>query len=921
MRAGRGARDAGRGILSRLVIPSNARDLCFRVRGGVLCALFVGLAPLVPRPAAAQDIDEGKDALRTGKYQEAISILSKVAASDSQWIDAQRYLVRAYTTIGKYDDAENTARRATAAKGGSALWNTLGEVLLVRGKRAPAESAFVRAGAERASDSLTAALNLAILHYDRGERDRAMKEFDRFIDVYNASAGANLTSEELVAVATAVEYLGVNDHQLFKDALKAFDRAVAADPMNADARVKLGELFLRKYNFGEAQTTFEEVLQINPLNPRALLGAARRLQADGQVGGDSLLRAALNVNPEYVEARTLHGEMLLDLEDYAGAQADIDRALKVNPTDGGALAVAAAIKYLTRDQAGFEAVRQRALALNPNDAELYTKLAELSAHVRLYKAAADFAKQAVALDPKNWHAWSVLGMNQMRLGQITEGRTSLDTSFKGDPYNVWVKNTLDLLDTYKNYDLISSDHFQFMIEKSESPILAVYLKELAEQAYTTFSKKYGYTPPSPIRIEVYRSHADFSVRTVGLAGLGALGVSFGPTLAFDSPAAKDAGPFNWGSTFWHELAHTFTLGTTDNRIPRWFSEGLSVYEEHHARPGWGFGVTPGFLAAFKAGKLVPVSKMNDGFMHPAYPQQVQFSYYQASLVCELIARDWGEAALGKMLQGYKEGLTTEQVFQRVLNTDLKAFDKKFEDYLRTRFAGVLPSITDEAPQISRSMSVEDLQQSATAAPNDFGVQLVAGAGLLGRDKLDEAIAILEKARALFPEYGGDDSPYALLATAYEKKGDKQKQAEMLTKWAALTESNAKVLLKLADVLQSLGDNRGAADALDRAMFVNPFDMAMHQRLAELARAAGDKAKVVRERKAIVALGPVDKADAYYQLALAQHESGDAAGARTSVLRSLEEAPNYEKAQTLLLTLYEARVRPPDADEGMGGNRP
>ncbi len=69
-----------------------------------------------------------------------------------------------------------------------------------------------------------------------------------------------------------------------------------------------------------------------------------------------------------------------------------------------------------------------------------------------------------------------------------------------------------------------------------------------------------------------------------------------------------------------------------------------MYEEHHGRPGWGFNVTPDFLAAFKAGKLVPVSRMNEGFMHPAYPQQVQFSYYQASLVCELIARDYGEPA-------------------------------------------------------------------------------------------------------------------------------------------------------------------------------------------------------------------------------------------------------------------------------------
>jgi len=872
----------------------------------ILKAAVSTLVLLAPVALRAQD---GHDALRTGKYQEAIALLSKVPPIDSDWVSAQRDLVRAYSMIGRYDDAENTARRAVSGRGGKDLWNTLGEVLLVRGKRAPAESAFVRAGTEHASDSLTAALNLAVLRYDRGERDRAMKEFDRFIDTYNASGGANLTSEELIAVATAVEYLGANDPQLFKDALKAFDRAIAEDPSNADAKVKLGELLLSKYNFEEAQKTFEDVLQTNPKDPRALLGAARRRENDGQAGGDSLLRAALEINPDYVDARVVHAQMLLSLEDYAGAQQDIDRALKVDPTSERALAVAAAIKYLTHDQAGFSALRDRALAINPRDAELYGTLAELAAQVRLYGAAAEFAKRGVALDPKSWRGWNLLGMNQLRLGQITEGRKSLETSFGGDPYNVWVKNTLDLLDTYKNYDLVSSDHFQFMIEKDEAPILSVYLKDLAERAYATFSKKYAYSPPPPIRIEVYRSHADFSVRTVGLAGLGALGVSFGTTLAFDSPAAKDAGSFNWGSTVWHELAHTFTLGMTDNRIPRWLSEGLSVYEEHHGlKSGWGFNVTPDFLAAFKSGKLVPVSRMNDGFMHPTYPQQVQFSYYQASLVCELIARDYGEAALLKMLQGYKEGLTTDQVFQRVLNTDLKSFDKKFDDYLRARFAKPLVSITKEPPLINRTMSVQQLEQAANNAPNDFGVQLLAGMGLVARDQVDKAIPLLERARDIFPEYGGDDSPYAALAAAYEKKGDKRKQADALAQWTTRTETNFKALVTLSGLLEQLGDARGAADALDRAMFVNPFDPAMHQKLAELALAAGDKQIAVRERAAIVALGPVDRADALYQLALAQHEAGDDVHARTSVLRALEEAPNYEKAQTLLLTLYEARIR-------------
>jgi tetratricopeptide (TPR) repeat protein len=180
--------------------------------------------------------------------------------------------------------------------------------------------------------------------------------------------------------------------------------------------------------------------------------------------------------------------------------------------------------------------------------------------------------------------------------------------------------------------------------------------------------------------------------------------------------------------------------------------------------------------------------------------------------------------------------------------------------------------------------------------------------MVEHNELDKAIPYLERARDLFPEYGGDDSPYAVLATVYEKKGDQRKEADALAKWTSLTETNIKALEKLATLLEQLGDAKGAADALDRAMFVNPFDMAMHQKLAELSRAAGDKQRTVRERAAIVALGPVDKADAQYQLALAQHEAGDDVHARTSVLRALEEAPNYEKAQTLLLTLYDARMK-------------
>ena len=782
--------------------------------------------------------------------------------------------------------------------------NALGESLLGRGRIAAAESAFVRSVAMHAPDSLMAAVNLARLHFNRGERDRAMKEFDRFIDVYNNSAGT-LTSTEMTAVGIACQYLGLDAPELFKDALKSFDRAIMLDKSNIDAKIAVGELFLEKYNGADAQAAFEEVLATNPSEPRALLGEAKRRIFDSQPGVDSLLNRALEINPNFTEARVQRAQLLLESEEYALAQKEVERALAVNPSSSEALAVLAAIRYVTGDTKGYEETRQRALALNPANAEFYVTMSSAASRIRLYAVAASFALQGIAADPKSWEAHGLLGMNMLRLGKMKEGRLSLEASFTGDPYNVWIKNTLDLLDTFGNYDETTDGKFTTMIEKSESSLFSIYLRDLAERAFATFQQRYQFTPTPPIRIEVYKSHADFSVRTVGLAGLGALGVSFGTTLAFDSPAAKDAGPFNWGSTVWHELAHTFTLGLTDQHVPRWLSEGLSVYEEHHARPGWGSNVTVDFLDAFAAGKLVPVSRMNDGFMRPAYPEQVILSYHQASVVCDLIARDFGEKALLQMLLEYKAGHTTPEVFQKVLGMDPKAFDRKFDAYLRERYAGPLAALKDSLKAGTETPPAELLAQ-ANVSPGSYRIQMLAAGAMAKTGQTDAAITLLERARALFPEYGGGDGPYAGLAQLYTAKGDSKKAADALSQYVLHNETDYASHLELARLRTAAGDAAGAADALDRALYIDPYDIAVHQQLAALYHGLGDKLKTVRERRAVVALAPADKAEAYYQLALAYHEAGDDPSARKALLRSLEEAPNYVRAQALLLDIVDGK---------------
>jgi len=437
---------------------------------------------------------------------------------------------------------------------------------------------------------------------------------------------------------------------------------------------------------------------------------------------------------------------------------------------------------------------------------------------------------------------------------------------------------------------------------AEVDALAPYVGTLAEEAYASMARRYGVTAP-PIRVEVFRRHADFSVRTMGLVGLGALGVSFGPVVAMDSPSARPRGEFNWGSTLWHEIAHSFHMAASGHRVPRWFTEGLAVYEERMARPGWGDDPSPAFLSAYKEGRLLPVSRLNDGFVRPAYPEQVGFSYVQASLVCERLVEQHGFDVLVRMLHAYGRGRTTAQVFREVLGVGLEAFDRVFTDWMDRRFGTQLAALGSHGgDRAAAPRSPGDVVTLARNNPGDFRAQLLAGQRLVRDGRAADAVPFLERAKALVPEYAEADGPYRLLAQVARERGDLRRAEAELAAMTTRNERSYDAHAELAEVRLALGDSAGALRALDALMYVDPSEPEAHARLAELAEARGETAMAVREWRVLVALDPADPVTAYYRLARAELAAGNREAARKAVLRALEQAPGFEPALELLLEL-------------------
>ena len=541
-------------------------------------------------------------------------------------------------------------------------------------------------------------------------------------------------------------------------------------------------------------------------------------------------------------------------------------------------------------------------ALTPTAAPVLLVVSDLAADHRKYADALSFARAATESDPDSWTAWGLMGLNQVRLGRVEEGRANLETAFAGDPFNLWFKNTLDLLDTFGEYRVIETPHFSLVLHESEADLLAPYMAPVAERAYEEMSRRYGIAPDGPIRVEVYPSHADFSVRTVGLVGIGALGVSFGPALAIDSPAARDRGDFNWASTLWHEIAHSFHLAASDNEVPRWFSEGLAVHEQRKANPGWGHQASVGFVRALASGDMRPVSELDRGFSSPRHPGEVLQSYYQASLVFEVIEDRHGFAGIVEMLRAYRDGATNEEAFARALNVRLEDFDKDFEDFLKERFAAALASVRGEMPEMGALPGLPELQAAAATNPRSFVARMAVGQALFAEGRMTEAAAHFEAALDLFPQYGGGDGAHWYLGRIREEQGDAAAATVHYRALLLLNESHYEARVALGDLLENGGDDAGAAAVLRDLAHIHPYEIADHERLAALMESTGDLDGAAAARRAVVALGPVDRASAHYQLARVLHLAGDRAGARRAVLAALELAPNYEEALDLLLTL-------------------
>ena len=527
---------------------------------------------------------------------------------------------------------------------------------------------------------------------------------------------------------------------------------------------------------------------------------------------------------------------------------------------------------------------------------------ELAARNYRFDEAVELARRSLALDPGNSHAMADLGSHLLRTGDETGARVALEAAFKADPYSKLTMNQLTVMDKVDKYVTIRDGDVVMRLDPIEAPVLREYAMALARQALSTLAARYEFTPRGPILIEIFPKQDDFAVRTLGLPGMvGALGVCFGRVVAMDSPNAGPRGEFQWEATLWHELAHVITLQMSNQRIPRWLTEGISVYEEKKARAEWGREMDVTFAGMLNRGETLTLHDLNSAFTNP---KTISLAYFQASLLVEHIVNEYGDAALRKLVRAYATGIDTDAALKATLGTTLDQMQAGFDQTIEKMFGTMRRAmVVPEGVEGLSKMPAPALKTLAEANPRSFPVQMALGVALRKAGQHDEAMQAFERAAALVPVSGAPHEEMA--AIALEKK-DRPRAAAELKAVVALDFNNVEAARQLADLLRQLGVDRAAElqPVYQRIAAIDPFDPEAHTMLGRFALARNDADAASREFRAVIALGPVDKAAAYTDLGESYFKGGKKAEAKKQVLSALEIAPGYERAQDLLLKLVD-----------------
>lgn len=817
---------------------------------------------------------------------------------------------------GQYAAAAQAAKEGAAAGPDQQDWPLIGLDALLAGGRLAEAKALLLEALPRFPMSIRLRLKGCDVLRQNGDPAAAQALFNEIEQLAASRPWAYGLPVEQLALGRASLLAGADPKAVLE---RFFDPVQRAAPELPEAWQASGELALAKNDFALAANIFEKAAKAFPTNPEMHFGLARAYAPSDPEPMGAALERTLALNPNHVGARLLLAEHAIDGEKDEAATKLLREALQSNPACAEAHALLAVLAHLHADPKEEKQARDAALRAWPtNPAVDFLIGRKLSQKYRFAEGAAR-QRQALEFDPAYLPAKMQLAQDLLRLGQDEEGWRLVEEVQKADPYDVVAFNLATLRDRLAKFQTLTSEHFTVRMEPREAAVYGKDVLALLERAHGTLTKKYGLDLQARTIVELFPEQKDFAIRTFGLpGGSGYLGVCFGRLITANSPAARpDA--VNWQSVLWHEFCHVVTLTLTKNKMPRWLSEGISVYEERQARGfggntagAWGERMKPRYRAMILGGELTPVSQLSGAFLNPKTPAHIGFAYYESSLVVEYLLERFGQEKMRRILADLARGVEINTAIATHA-LPIAQVDQEFAKRARALAEATGPALSWAKPAPEDLGSEEATARFAAKNPDNFTVLSEQALRLVRNRQWAEAKVPLKKLIELYPEQRDPDGPYAMLAQACRELGETDAERAALERLAELSPGATGAFARLIELARARKDWAAVDLNATRFAAVNPLSALPHEAAAEAAEAQGKAAAAAGSYRTALTLDPANPAALHFRLARLLRQGGDP-GAKREVLLALEEAPRFQAALELLREMDSQPAPKPSKDK-------
>ncbi|MCA9025153.1 MAG: tetratricopeptide repeat protein [Planctomycetaceae bacterium] len=714
-------------------------------------------------------------------------------------------------------------------------------------------------------------------------------------------------ADNLIVLGNAALVLGVDPKDVLESLFERAEKAAAGSKAPPRA---MGQLALDKHDFKLAASTFRRALDRFPDDADFHYGLASAIRTSNPEESAAHLQQALDSNPRHIPSLLLIADRQIDAEEYDEAELTLMKVLEINPRHDEAHAYFSAIAHLQNDPEAESKHRDQALAswsTNPLVDHVIGR--ELSQKYRFEEGLAA-QQRALGFDDSHLPAKRQAAQDLLRLGRVDEGWKLADEVQQADGYDVTAYNLTTLRDEMSEFTTLEDETIILRMHAHEARVYGQRVLDLLHRAKEHLCQKYGLELTEPVTVEIFPDPADFEVRTFGMPGIpGFLGVCFGKVITANSPASQAANPASWEAVLWHEFCHVVTLQLTRNRMPRWLSEGISVYEERLADPRWGQAMSPRWRERILSGEMTPVAELSSAFLEAESGEDVQFAYFESSLVVEYLVETYGFEALKSVLGDLSMGMPINESLPRHTE-ELPAIETGFREFARREADDLAPEVDWTTPDLSGLLNEQDseplLREWVADHPGNIrGLSIFADV-LITNERWDEAKHMLRRLIDLYPGDTSDDNAYRRLARVQRRLDETDAEVETLEGYATYDPDATDVFVRLIELARERDDREALKRNAGRLMAVNPLTPIPHSALAFAAEQEDNHASAVTAYQSLLDLSPNDPATVHFGLAKHLAATGESEEAKRHSLQALEVAPRYREAQHLLLKLTSIR---------------